>query len=390
VNDDLIYGPEEDRAETQADVAHDGIAEGVDPAATESPSVIAPAAVAPAWGVDNDADPQVRQRLLALSLRMERMEHLLEQMAQEVGLSGSQLNALTRNLADVHLMQPVDARLAELSVRLESNQEQLAQLAHILGTTAKQEQLDELTRTLKRLNRTQFKSNALGETKEERVEQALKLLQDALEGRTQVQDRTVALEQQRREDVRRDARGEFAADFLPVLDSLELALQSGRALLDQQRQSMAESEETYRAWRRSMTESRQTAETSVWRKLRRSLGAEEATDASAPEPPPLPASVQEVLDATQAWLDGLELVYRRALALLAAEGVQEIRAQGRPFDPHLHVAVETALTDDVPPNTVVDVTRKGYRQHGKVLRYAEVVVSQSKDKGHEIQNEQLG
>jgi molecular chaperone GrpE len=114
------------------------------------------------------------------------------------------------------------------------------------------------------------------------------------------------------------------------------------------------------------------------------------TDASTPEPPPLPASVQEVLDATQAWLDGLELVYRRALALLAAEGVQEIRAQGRPFDPHLHVAVETALTDDVPPNTVVDVTRKGYRQHGKVLRYAEVVVSQSKDKGHEIQNEQLG
>ena len=81
--------------------------------------------------------------------------------------------------------------------------------------------------------------------------------------------------------------------------------------------------------------------------------------------------------AVEAWLQGLALVRERFLGLLSAEGIQEMQALETPFDPHLHVAVETETRDDAPPNTIVRVLRKGYRQRQRVLRYAEVVVARA-------------
>ena len=43
--------------------------------------------------------------------------------------------------------------------------------------------------------------------------------------------------------------------------------------------------------------------------------------------------------AAQAYRDGLELIYRRLLDLLAQRGVKPIEAVGTDFDPHLHQAV---------------------------------------------------
>ena len=80
------------------------------------------------------------------------------------------------------------------------------------------------------------------------------------------------------------------------------------------------------------------------------------------------ASLQEGLSA---WLRGLELVRARFVALLTAEGIQAIDALHQPFDPHLHVAVESEARNDVVSNTVVRVMRKGYRQQQRILRYVE-------------------
>lgn len=339
-------------------------------------------------GEGRETDPQVQTRLLNLSLRIERMDRLLGQMAQEVDRSGSQLSVLTRNLTDTQLMQPLYAYLADLSTRLQSNQEQLTQLAHTVEATAQREQFDELARTLKRMNRTQFKSNTLGETKEEQVARALTILQDILDGRAEVETRGALLEQQQRDDERRTVRAEFAADFLPALDGLELALENGQSLLARQRQSMQDGESAFQGWQRSMAVAKESAQAGVWQKLRRSLGVTDPVALPAPPESTPPAEpIQEVIDATQAWLDGLQLVHRRFLGLLAAEGIEEIHAQGQPFDPHLHVAVEMKRTDDAPPNTVVGVVRKGYRQHGSVLRYAEVVVSQITNNEKESEKE---
>ena len=94
---------------------------------------------------------------------------------------------------------------------------------------------------------------------------------------------------------------------------------------------------------------------------------------------PAPEAVQEVFTtltgAFTAWLRGLDLVRDRFSALLSKEEILPIEALHQPFDPRLHVAVETETRNDVEANTVVRVLRQGYRQRNRVLRYAEVVVA---------------
>jgi len=75
--------------------------------------------------------------------------------------------------------------------------------------------------------------------------------------------------------------------------------------------------------------------------------------------------------------DGVQLTHRAALQLLQREGVEPIREQGRPFDPHWHEAVATVDHDraGVAPNTIAEVLEPGYRQQDQLLRPARVVVA---------------
>ncbi len=75
--------------------------------------------------------------------------------------------------------------------------------------------------------------------------------------------------------------------------------------------------------------------------------------------------------------DGVQLTHRAALQLLQREGVEPIREQGRPFDPHWHEAVATVdhARVGVEPDTIVDVLEPGYRQQDQLLRPARVVVA---------------
>ena len=60
----------------------------------------------------------------------------------------------------------------------------------------------------------------------------------------------------------------------------------------------------------------------------------------------------------------MELVRTRFLGLLATADIYPIEAEGQPFDPRLHLAMETESRAELPDGTVVDVLRKGYRQRG--------------------------
>ena len=75
--------------------------------------------------------------------------------------------------------------------------------------------------------------------------------------------------------------------------------------------------------------------------------------------------------------DGVQLTHRAAMQLLQREGVEPIREQGRPFDPHWHEAVATVdhARVGVEPDTIVDVLQPGYRQQDQLLRPARVVVA---------------
>ncbi|HWO72885.1 MAG TPA: nucleotide exchange factor GrpE [Dehalococcoidia bacterium] len=75
------------------------------------------------------------------------------------------------------------------------------------------------------------------------------------------------------------------------------------------------------------------------------------------------------------WLDGIRLIHRKFQALLEMNGVEEIPAEGLPFDPNVHEAVMYGEGEEGKVTTVV---QKGYKLGGRVLRPAMVVVGGKK------------
>ncbi len=77
----------------------------------------------------------------------------------------------------------------------------------------------------------------------------------------------------------------------------------------------------------------------------------------------------------EALLQGIDLVQRDLMGVLAKHGVAEIEAKGMPFDPAWHEALAQTEDESVPANTVMQVFQKGYRLRDRLLRPAQVVVS---------------
>ena len=72
---------------------------------------------------------------------------------------------------------------------------------------------------------------------------------------------------------------------------------------------------------------------------------------------------------------GLEIVQKDLLRVLEGEGLEEIPAEGLPFDYHVHDAMASHEDPDVTEETVAEVLLKGYRLKDEVLRHAKVVVA---------------
>ena len=72
---------------------------------------------------------------------------------------------------------------------------------------------------------------------------------------------------------------------------------------------------------------------------------------------------------------GVDMSIKQFMELLAKLGLEEIEAEGAPFDPNIHYAVSRVEDDSVGHNTVVQVMQKGYRMGDIVLRPAMVAVA---------------
>jgi molecular chaperone GrpE len=72
---------------------------------------------------------------------------------------------------------------------------------------------------------------------------------------------------------------------------------------------------------------------------------------------------------------GFELIYKQLLENLTKLGVERIDPVGKPFDPHLHQAVDRAETTEHEDGTILQVFQPGYVFHGRVLRPAMVRVA---------------
>ena len=72
---------------------------------------------------------------------------------------------------------------------------------------------------------------------------------------------------------------------------------------------------------------------------------------------------------------GFELIYKQLVDHLTKLGVERVEPLGKPFDPHLHQAMDRAETKDHDDGTILQVFQPGYVFHGRVLRPAMVRVA---------------
>jgi molecular chaperone GrpE len=75
---------------------------------------------------------------------------------------------------------------------------------------------------------------------------------------------------------------------------------------------------------------------------------------------------------------GVELIQKQLQTALEKMNVQRIPAQGEPFDPRLHEAIEMVESDDVPDHHVLEELQPGYRMKDRLLRPAMVRVAKAK------------
>lgn len=74
---------------------------------------------------------------------------------------------------------------------------------------------------------------------------------------------------------------------------------------------------------------------------------------------------------------GVELIYKQLQDALTKIGLRTVPAQGQPFDPHVHEAIEMVDTTVVPDHQVVEVLQHGYKLKERLLRPAMVRVARN-------------
>ena len=74
-------------------------------------------------------------------------------------------------------------------------------------------------------------------------------------------------------------------------------------------------------------------------------------------------------------IEGVNMILNNLKHLLTEEGVEEIEAAGKEYDPYEHKAMITENKEELDDNVVVQVFQKGYKMKGKVVRPAMVTVN---------------
>ena len=75
-----------------------------------------------------------------------------------------------------------------------------------------------------------------------------------------------------------------------------------------------------------------------------------------------------------AFVTGMDKVYKQMLTELDAIGVKPIEALGKEFDPDLHNAVMQVESEEYEPGTVAQELQKGYTYKDNVVRHSMVAV----------------
>lgn len=82
--------------------------------------------------------------------------------------------------------------------------------------------------------------------------------------------------------------------------------------------------------------------------------------------------------------EGVELIQKQLLGSLEKRGVLVIETEDETFDPQKHEAVSMAESETVPENNIIQAFQKGYVLHDRVVRPSMVVVSKGNPETTEI------
>jgi molecular chaperone GrpE len=168
-----------------------------------------------------------------------------------------------------------------------------------------------------------------------------------------------------------DLEASMSDDSIPVEEKLELI----RAALEA---SEAKASEYLDGWQRSM------AEFTNYRKRQereRELARFETVGRVAKRYLPVVDDLERALNKRPtsgegaAWSEGIELIYRKLMNILDAEGVTLIDAQNQMFDPNLHEAVVQTESDEHESGQIIEVLQPGYKMGERVLRPAMVRIA---------------
>ena len=82
--------------------------------------------------------------------------------------------------------------------------------------------------------------------------------------------------------------------------------------------------------------------------------------------------------------EGVELIQKQLLGSLEKRGVLVIETEGETFDPQKHEAISMAESETVPENNIIQAFQKGYALNDRVVRRSMVVVSKGNPETTEI------
>ena len=86
-------------------------------------------------------------------------------------------------------------------------------------------------------------------------------------------------------------------------------------------------------------------------------------------------ALEDTSNDTKSLKEGLDMILKQFSSFLEKERVEPIKAIGEKFDPAIHEALTSEVSDDHEEDTVISQFVKGYTINNRVLRPAQVVIS---------------
>jgi molecular chaperone GrpE len=98
---------------------------------------------------------------------------------------------------------------------------------------------------------------------------------------------------------------------------------------------------------------------------------------------------QHMSEETRNWAQGFQMILSQFKEVLSNHGITPFHSEGQKFDPHMHHAIETEETQEIPEGTIIKEYVKGYRSGERTVRPARVKVAAAPGKTTGLPSEEM-